>query len=63
MSEERSYDLHGPFCPNDCLINVEYEDIHEILPDVKKEQLEALKVGAGIHTGPDEDYRICRRKR
>jgi hypothetical protein len=58
----RRYDLHGPDCPTDCLINVEFEDIEEVLPDITKEPIGNLKVGEHMQCGPDDEWRIYRRK-
>jgi len=62
MSKRRVYELHGPYCPDDCLTRTDAEEILEIFDFVTQEQLDAMVIGKYIEVGPDGDYRIYRKK-
>jgi hypothetical protein len=65
MSDLRQFEIHGPNCPEDCVINASIDQVTYVYEDfegITKEQIECMKVGHMVEFGQDDEYRIYRVK-
>ena len=59
----KEFDVHGPYCPTDCLGRCAKEDVLEVFDDVGlSDRLDRMKVGDSIQVGYEDEYTIYRKE-